>query len=91
MILLAGVSTTACPQRLVSAWKKLLALAWRTGLNQSNLLAIAANGDTISVYVNGQFVASVQDKTYSNGQIGIYAYGDTGCDVAVSNVRVWKL
>jgi hypothetical protein len=63
----------------------------KTGLNQSNLLAIAANGDTISVYVNGQFVASVQDKTYSNGQIGVYAYGDTGCDVVVSNVRVWKL
>jgi hypothetical protein len=65
--------------------------AIKTGLNQSNLLAIAANGDAISVYVNGQFVASVQDKTYSNGQIGVYAYGDTGCDVAVSNVRVWKL
>jgi hypothetical protein len=65
--------------------------AIKTGLNQANLLAIAANGDTISVYVNGQFVASVQDKTYSNGQIGIYAYGDTGCDIAVSNVRVWKL
>jgi hypothetical protein len=65
--------------------------AIKTGLNQSNLLAIAANGATISVYVNGQFLASVQDKTYSNGQIGIYAYGDTGCDIAVNNVRVWKL
>ncbi|GHO93566.1 hypothetical protein KSF_036140 [Reticulibacter mediterranei] len=65
--------------------------AIKIGLNQSNLLAIAANGDTMSVYVNGQFVASVQDKTYSSGQIGIYAYGDTGCDIAVSNVRVWKL
>ncbi len=65
--------------------------AIKTGLNQSNQLAITANGDTISAYVNNQFVTSVQDKTYSNGQIGIYAYGDTGCDIAVSNVRVWKL
>jgi hypothetical protein len=64
--------------------------AIKTGLNQSNLVALAASSNTLSAYVNGQFVASVQDSTYSSGQLGLY--GDGGpLDVAVSNVRVWKL
>jgi len=65
--------------------------AIKKGLHQTNLLAIVANGDTLSIYVNNQFVDSFPDKTYTNGQIGIYAYGDNACDVIASNARVWKL
>ena len=57
------------------------------GLNQTNLLAIVANGNTISVYVNGQFIASGNDSAHTRGQIGIVA----GADVVATNARVWSL
>src|SRR5262249_45977634 len=66
--------------------------AIKKGLNQSNLLAMAANGNTLSAYVNGQFVASVQDSTYTGNQLGLYGSASSpSFDVAASNVRVWKL
>lgn len=65
--------------------------AIKKGLRQTNLVALVANGDTLSVYVNNQFVDSFPDKAYINGQIGIYAYGDSACDVIASDARVWKL
>ena len=61
------------------------------GLNQTNLVAIVAKGQTISGYVNGQFLASVDDKTYGQGQIGVYGGGTGNVDVAMTNARVWKL
>jgi hypothetical protein len=66
--------------------------AIKTGLNQANVVALAASGDTLSFYINGQFIDSVTDTTYKNGQLGIYGYrGTSGLDVMVSNVRVWRL
>ena len=66
--------------------------AIKTGLNQANVIALAANGNTISLYINGQYIDSAQDTTYKNGQLGIYGYAaNNNLDVAVSNVRVWKL
>ena len=44
-----------------------------TGLGQTNLLGIRANGDKIDLYVNMQQVASVNDNTYASGQIGVVA------------------
>jgi hypothetical protein len=63
----------------------------KTGLNQTNVMALAMNGNTISLYVNGQYVDAAQDTTYKSGQLGLYGYGANNLDVAVSNVRVWKL
>jgi hypothetical protein len=66
--------------------------AIKRGLNQSNLIAAVANGTTISVYVNNEFIASVHDTTYTNGQRGIYGEGDNGpADIIASNTRVWRL
>ncbi len=61
--------------------------AIKTGLNQTNLLAIVANGSTISVYVNGQFITSGNDTAHTRGQIGIEA----GTDVVAADARVWSL
>lgn len=59
---------------------------------QTNLLGVVAIDDTISLYVNHQFIASVKDASYQQGQIGIFAQGITGgFDVIASDVRVWKL
>lgn len=66
--------------------------AIKTGLNQPNVIALAANGTTISLYINGQFIDSTTDTTYKSGQLGIYGYtSSNNMDVMVSNARVWKL
>jgi len=66
--------------------------AIKKGLNQTNLVAIVANNQTLDVYVNGQYIDSTQDNTYTTGQLGIYGGGDTtASDITASNVRVWRL
>jgi eukaryotic-like serine/threonine-protein kinase len=66
-------------------------IAIKKGLQQSNLLAVVANGDTISMYINNQYIDSIHDKTYSSGQIGLYVYGTKASDLMVSSARAWKL
>jgi hypothetical protein len=65
--------------------------AFRLG-HQTNLLAIVAIGNTIAMYVNHQFLASITDTSYQQGQIGVFAQGiNGGFDIIDSDVRVWKL
>ncbi len=63
------------------------------GLNQTNIIAVVAQGNTITLYANRQQIASVTDNTYSHGQIGLYAssYATAGhpTEVVYSNARVW--
>ena len=64
----------------------------RTGLGQSNLVAVVANNNAITLYVNHQFITSVQDNTYSQGQIGVAAANNNSpTEVAFRNARVWAL
>ena len=63
----------------------------KQGLNQSNILALVANGSSISAFVNHQFVDRVTDTLFTNGQIGIYGYGDPGADISAQNARVWRI
>jgi hypothetical protein len=67
--------------------------AIKKGLNQTNKIALETNGSTITAFVNGQFVDSVHDTTYTHGQLGIYGFAGTttAMDVLVSNARAWKL
>lgn len=66
--------------------------AIKTGLNQTNLLALVANGSTLSAYVNGVFVDSTQDSSYTTGQPGLFGNGiNSAEDITASNARVWKL
>ncbi|HWZ19447.1 MAG TPA: hypothetical protein VNW73_11665 [Ktedonobacteraceae bacterium] len=61
-----------------------------TGLNQSNLLAVVANGSNIILYVNNQQLASVSDSTYSQGEIGMVASSFSNPAEAVfTNAKVW--
>jgi len=64
--------------------------AIKAGLNETNLIAVVANGSTIDLYINMQHVNSVTDNTYSQGQIGVIA-DDTGnaTEVVFSNAKVW--
>ena len=63
-----------------------------TDLNQVILLAVVVQHGIIHLYVNQQKIASVNDGTYTHGQIGIVA-GNAGnsADIGFSNAKVWKL
>ena len=66
--------------------------AINSGLNQSNLLAVVANGGTIDLYVNDQHIDSISDSTYSQGEIGVAAFDYTNpTEVVFSNAKVWTL
>jgi hypothetical protein len=61
-----------------------------TGLNQTNVIAVVAQGSTLSVYVNKQKIASASDSTFTHGQIGLAADSyNHPTEVAYNNVRVW--
>ncbi len=70
-------------------------LAINQRLNESNLVAVVAQGTNIRVYVNHQLLASVSDSTYSHGQIGVEAdpSGSNGhpTEVVYTNAKVWTL
>jgi hypothetical protein len=69
--------------------------AIKQGLNQTNLVAIVAQGPLIMIYVNHQLVTKVTDNTFSHGQIGVEAnpFSTNGhqTEVVYSNAKVWKL
>ena len=61
-----------------------------TGLNQSNLIAVVANGSSIDLYVNGQHIDSVTDSTFSQGEIGVAASSNGNLtEVVFSRAMVW--
>ena len=63
-----------------------------TGLGQTNLLGVVANGNKIDLYVNMQYVTSVNDSTYTSGQIGVVADAiDAATQVVFSDAQVNRL
>ena len=61
-----------------------------TGLNQTNVIAVVAQGSTLSIYVNKQKIASASDSTFTHGQIGLFADSSSHpTEVAFNNVKVW--
>lgn len=67
--------------------------AIKQGLNQVNLIAVIAQGSTMTVYANHQQIASVTDNSLSNGRIGFEANPRNGhpTEIIFSNVKVWTL
>lgn len=60
------------------------------GLNQTNLIAVVANGPQIDLYVNKQHIDSVTDSTFSQGQVGVAVSDNNNPTEAVfSNAKVW--
>jgi hypothetical protein len=68
------------------------AVAVRQGANQANLLAVEANGSTLTLYVNHVLLTSVTDKKFASGHIGLFAGADKDpANVTFSNIMVWPL
>jgi|SRR5579859_1304881 len=67
--------------------------AINTGLNQLNLLTVIARGSTFYLYVNKQYLTSVDDSASSIGAIGVFGENVSGgqVDMAFSEIQVWKL
>jgi len=63
-------------------------------LNIPNHIKVVMNGDQLAYFVNDQQVFAREDKTFSQGDIGLLALtgiGATGTDVIFSKVRVSDL
>ncbi len=61
-----------------------------TGLNQTNTMAVVAQGSTLTIYVNKQKIASVTDSSFTHGQIGVFADATNNpTTVSFNNAMVW--
>ena len=66
--------------------------AIKTGINQTNLIAVVAKGSTLYLYINKQYIGSVSDSSYSSGLLGVFASdSSTTTDVSFKNAQVWQL
>lgn len=68
--------------------------AIKSGLNQSNVVAVSAQGNTFECYVNQQVITTVSDSTYGYGLIGVTADGfphNQPTAVVYSNAKVWTV
>jgi serine/threonine protein kinase len=66
--------------------------AIKTGLNQTNLIAVVANGNGLKFFVNMQQIVTVSDGTYNGGKIGVIAEDISNpTEVVFRNVVVWPL
>jgi hypothetical protein len=62
----------------------------KTGLNQTNLIAIVADSSNIYLYVNHHYINRTSDTTYQSGVIGVLAVSSTSSstEVVFSNAQV---
>jgi serine/threonine protein kinase len=83
---LYGFPTSSSIQTLVAG----SSAAIHTGPNQSNVIAVVANGSNFDLYVNYQKINSASDNSVSSGEINFSAEdGSNPTEVAYSDARVW--
>ena len=62
------------------------------GLGQQNTIGVIAVQNTLDLYVNQQYVASVTDSTLTSGEIGVASYDESvPTEIEFSNAQVWDL
>lgn len=67
--------------------------AINSGEGRPNLLSVMALSDTISLFVNDQFIESVSDNTFNSGTFGLFCgnFRPINTDVAYSNAQIWEI
>jgi hypothetical protein len=61
-------------------------------MNKFDLLSVVAQQNDIYLFVNGQFLWKLADKTYSSGDIGLLVAGSQNAsDVAFESAQVWQI
>jgi hypothetical protein len=68
-------------------------VAIKTGLNQTNRVAVAAHGSTIAIYINGTLIINLTDTISSTGRIGLMGvdFSKTAVKVVYTNAQIWLL
>lgn len=63
------------------------------GLGEVNRLGVLADGEVITLFVNGEQVGQVTDGSFSEGGIALLAgtFDDPGVDVAFDNFALWEI
>jgi eukaryotic-like serine/threonine-protein kinase len=64
--------------------------AIQNGVNQSNVIAVSANGSAFDPYVNNQKIDTINDGTYQGGSIGFTADFSNPSEVEFNNVKMWS-
>ncbi len=88
-----GVGVTPTPS-LNPVLRDLSSQFINMSLNQDNLITIWAKGPVIKLYVNQQSIDTIQDSSYSTGEIGVLVKSwnlNTLTNAVFSNARVWNL
>jgi hypothetical protein len=66
--------------------------AINAGYNKSNQITIIARNSSIYLYINSQYLTTINDSTSSAGMIGAIAVTKSSpADAAFSNLKIWKL
>jgi hypothetical protein len=66
--------------------------SFKTGVGQSNIITIVAQGSNFYLFINGQFTTSTSDTNFTSGVIAVAAGDSTHpTDVSFSNLKAWKL
>ena len=66
-------------------------ISFKTDLNQANQIAVLARGKTITLYVNGAYVDSVNDSTFAGGEIGVFAEDNQeATEISFAQAQVWN-
>lgn len=79
------------------ASEKILAAQASTAINtaqdQANILTVIARGIAIDLYINKQFVFSVNDSTSGSGMVGVTGGDSKGsvADVTFTNAQIWDM
>ena len=77
--------------RGIQEWRSSSAI--RAGANQTNILGVWMDGETIRLYANGQLLAEFSDDQFDSGQFGLFI-GSADTDnftVFVDEVATWDL
>lgn len=63
------------------------------GPNQTNIIGVAFEGDTITIYPNRYFFTTIVDSTFSYGRYGIYVQAgeDGNYTFIINEIRTWGI
>ncbi|HEV2660323.1 MAG TPA: hypothetical protein VGU68_06950 [Ktedonobacteraceae bacterium] len=61
-------------------------------LNQASLVAIRADGSDLAIYIDGNYVNSIQDSSIASGRIGLVSQKLlNNTDIVFDQVKIWTL